>query len=80
MSTLSPPTPCTNRFDSAKAGGHKLFARCDWKINDKGSSGSVTLLGGTGPFSGIKGKGKFNVVGVSPVVNWDDIEWDWETP
>ena len=35
---------------------------------------------GTGPFAGIKGKGKFNVVGVSPVVNWDDIEWDWETP
>jgi hypothetical protein len=60
--------------------GNKLFARCDWKGNDKGSSGIVTLLGGTGPFVGIKGKGKFNFVGVSPVVNWDDIEWDWETP
>src|SRR5579872_2812265 len=58
--------------------GNKLFARCDWKLNDKGSSGSVTLLGGTGPFSGIKGKGKFNVVSVSPVVSWDDIEWEWE--
>lgn len=60
--------------------GHKLYARCDWKINGKGSSGTVTLLGGTGPFAGIKGKGKFNVVTVSPVVMWDDIEWNWETP
>ncbi|MBK8019746.1 MAG: hypothetical protein IPK20_25690 [Betaproteobacteria bacterium] len=60
--------------------GHKLYARCDWKGNDHGSSGVVTLLGGSGPFSGIKGKGKFNFVSVSPVVNWDDIEWEWETP
>ena len=69
---------CMKTFTTSE--GHKLYARCDWKLNDKGSSGSVTLLGGTGPFSGIKGKGKFNVVGVSPVVSWDDIEWDWETP
>ena len=57
--------------------GHKLFARCDTK---GGGTGVVTLLGGTGPFTGIKGKGKFNFVGVTPVVNWDDIEWEWETP
>lgn len=69
---------CMKTFTTAE--GHKLFARCDWKANDKGSSGSVTLLGGTGPFANIKGKGKFNVVGVSPVVSWDEIEWDWETP
>jgi hypothetical protein len=60
--------------------GHKLYARCDWKGNDKGSTGVVTLLGGTGPFAGIKGKGKFNFVAVTAVVNWDDIEWEWETP
>jgi hypothetical protein len=69
---------CMKTFTTAES--HKLYARCDWKLNDKGSSGSVTLLGGTGPFSGIKGRGKFNVVSVSPVVSWDDIEWDWETP
>jgi hypothetical protein len=69
---------CMKTFTTAES--HKLFARCDWKLTDKGSSGSVTLLGGTGPFSGIKGKGKFNVVSVSPVVSWDDIEWEWETP
>lgn len=69
---------CMKTFTTAE--GHKLFARCDWKLTDKGSSGSVTLLGGMGPFSGIKGKGKFNVVSVSPVVSWDDIEWEWETP
>jgi hypothetical protein len=69
---------CMKTFTTAE--GHKLYARCDWKLNDKGSSGTVTLLGGTGPFTGIKGKGKFNVVTVSPVVMWDDIEWSWETP
>lgn len=60
--------------------GHKLFARCDSKSTATGSAGVITLLGGTGPFTGIKGKGKFNFVGVTPVVSWDDIEWEWETP
>jgi hypothetical protein len=61
--------------------GHKLFARCDFSnATAKGSSGTVTLLGGTGPFSGIRGKGKYNFVGVTDRVFWDDIEWDWETP
>jgi hypothetical protein len=69
---------CMKTFTTKES--HKLYARCDWKGNDKGSSGLVTLLGGTGPFTGIKGKGKFNFVAVTPVVNWDDIEWDWETP
>jgi len=58
---------------------HKFFARCDSKATATGSAGVVTLLGSTGPFTGIKGKGKFTVVGVTPVLNWDDIEWAWET-
>jgi len=69
---------CMKTFTTTE--GHKLFARCDWKGNDKGSTGTVTVLGGTGPFAGIKGKGKFNFVGVTDRVFWDDIEWDWETP
>jgi len=69
---------CLKTFTTKE--GHKLFARCDSKASTTGSTGIVTLLGGTGPFSGIKGKGKFNFVGVTPVVNWDDIEWEWETP
>ena len=60
--------------------GHKLFARCDSKATPTGAAGTVTLLGGTGAFNGIKGKGKFNFVGVTDRVFWDDIEWDWETP
>lgn len=59
---------------------HRLYARCDWKGNETGSTGSVTVLGGTGPFAGIKGKGKFNFVGVTDRVYWDDIEWNWELP
>jgi hypothetical protein len=35
----------------------------------EGGTGVVTLLGGTGPFTGIKGKGTFNFVGVTPVVS-----------
>ena len=69
---------CMKTFTTTE--GHKLFARCDGKNNDKGATGTVTLLGGTGPFAGIKGKGKFNFVGVTDRVSWDDIEWDWETP
>jgi hypothetical protein len=69
---------CLKTFTTKE--GHKLFARCDSKANPTGATGTVTLLGGTGPFSGIKGKGKFNFVGVTDRVSWDDIEWDWETP
>ena len=69
---------CMKTFTTTE--GHKLFARCDGKNNDKGATGTVTLLGGTGPFTGIKGKGKFNFVGVTDRVSWDDIEWEWETP
>ncbi len=69
---------CMKTFTTAE--GHKLFARCDSLNNPKGATGMVTLLGGTGPFAGIKGKGKFNFVGVTDRVFWDDIEWEWETP
>ncbi len=69
---------CMKTFTTSE--GHKLYARCDSKDNPKGSTGTVTLLGGTGPFAGIKGKGKFNFVAVTDRVFWDDIEWEWETP
>jgi hypothetical protein len=69
---------CMKTFTTQE--GHKLFARCDSKATPKGGAGTVTLLGGTGPFTGIKGKGKFNVVFVTDRVSWDDIEWEWETP
>lgn len=59
---------------------HQLYARCDWKGTATGSAGTVTLVGGTGPFAEIKGKGKFNFVAVNERVNWDDIEWEWELP
>jgi hypothetical protein len=49
-------------------------------VGDGGGGGYCTLLGGTGPFTGIKGKGKFNVVFVTDRVSWDDMEWEWETP
>lgn len=69
---------CMKTFTTKE--GNKLFGRCDAKATPNGGNGTVTLLGGTGPFSGIKGKGKFNVVCVTDRVCWDDIEWEWETP
>lgn len=69
---------CLKTFTTKE--GHKLFARCDSKASPTGSTGTVTILGGTGPYTGIKGKGKFNYVGVTDRVAWDDIEWEWETP
>lgn len=60
--------------------GSKLFARCEGKASATGSTGIIILLGGTGAFDGIKGKGKFNFVGVTDRVFWDDVEWNWETP
>ena len=68
---------CMKTFTTSE--GHKLYARCDSRDNPKGATGTVTLLGGTGPFVGIKGKGKFNFVAVTDRVFWDDI-WEWETP
>ncbi len=69
---------CAKTFTSQQ--GDKLFARCDWKGSDTGSKGTVTVLGGTGRFAGIKGSGKFNLRTVTPSVSWDEIEWSWETP
>lgn len=71
---------CMKTFTTKE--GHKLYARCDWKLKagGAGATGSVTLLGGTGPFSGIKGAGKFNHGRVTEKVSWDEIEWNWETP
>ena len=69
---------CMKTFTTKE--GHKLFARCDSKATPSGGAGTVTLLGGSGPFNGIKGKGRFNVVFVTDRVAWDDIEWEWETP
>ena len=60
--------------------GSKLFGRCEGKASPTGSTGTIVLIGGTGAFAGIKGKGKFNFVGVTDRVFWDDVEWTWETP
>jgi hypothetical protein len=40
----------------------------------------VTILGGTGKYAGIRGKGTFKFTTVSPVVNWDILEIDYEIP
>jgi hypothetical protein len=66
---------CMKTFTTSE--GHKLFARCDGRQD---GTGVVTILGGTGPFTGIKGKGKFKFVMVTDRVAYDDIEWEWETP
>jgi hypothetical protein len=58
--------------------GDKLFARCEGKPSANGSDGTITIVGGTGPYAGIKGKGTFKLTNVSERVMWDILEWDYE--
>ncbi len=60
--------------------GDKVFARCEGKPTPTGNEGTVTLVGGTGPYAGIKGKGTFKLTTVSDRVMWDILEWDYELP
>jgi hypothetical protein len=58
----------------------KVFARCEGKPTAGGAEGSVVLMGGTGRYAGIKGKGNFYVTFVSDQVLWDVLEWEYEIP
>ena len=49
-------------------------------VVDPPDAGKTTLVASWPGTRGIKGKGKFNFVGVTDPVSWNDIEWDWETP
>ncbi len=60
--------------------GDKVFAPCEGKPTPTGNEGTVTLVGGTGPYAGIKGKGSFKLTTVSDRVMWDILEWDYEVP
>jgi len=69
-----------NCFKSFTTPEGKVFARCDGTPNPTGSRGTVTLIGGTGRFAGIKGTGTFVVTNVSDTVMWDILEWEYEIP
>lgn len=56
----------------------KVFARCEGKPATGGHEGTVWLMGGTGPYSGIKGKGLFKLTNVADRVMWDVLEWEYE--
>jgi hypothetical protein len=58
----------------------KVFARCEGKPTANGSEGIVVLMGGTGRYAGIKGKGNFYLTNVSPAAMWDVLEWEYEIP
>ena len=59
----------------------KVFARCEGKPTASGvHEGIVVLIGGTGRYAGIKGKGNFYVTFVSDQALWDILEWDYEIP
>jgi len=58
----------------------KVFARCEGKPTANGSEGTVVLMGGTGRYAGIKGKGNFYLTNVSPSAMWDLLEWEYEIP
>jgi hypothetical protein len=69
-----------NCFKSFTTSEGKVFARCDGRNTATGSEGTVTLIGGTGRYVGIKGKGTFLLTNVSDTVMWDVLEWEYEVP
>jgi hypothetical protein len=61
--------------------GDKVFARCESKGMVNGAEeGTVTLIGGTGRYNGIKGKGSYRFTDIAGKVHWDLVEFDYETP
>lgn len=60
--------------------GDKLFASCAGKATGSGFEGTVELLGGTGAYTGARGRGIYKLTNVSERVMWDVLEWDYELP
>ena len=58
----------------------KVFARCEGKPGATGYEGIVVLMGGTGRYAGIKGKGTYSFTSVSPAAAWDVLVWEYEIP
>lgn len=69
-----------NCFKSFTMPDGKIFARCEGRPTSTGSEGTVLLMGGTGHYAGIKGKGTFSLTNVSSSVMWDVLEWEYEIP
>lgn len=69
---------CLKTFTMAN--GDRVYASCAGKAVEGGWEGTVQLLGGTGKYSGIKGKGKYKLYNVTERVLWDLLEWDYELP
>ena len=60
--------------------GDKVYGVCYGQSVADGYIGSVELIGGTGKYTGITGKGKYKVTTVTDRALWDLIEWDYEIP
>jgi len=60
--------------------GDKVYGVCHGKSVEDGYVGTVELIGGTGKYKGITGKGKYKVTTVTQRALWDLIEWDYEIP
>ena len=58
----------------------QVFARCEGKPTATGWEGIVVLMGGTGRYAGIKGKGNYYLTNVSPTAMWDVLVWEYEIP
>lgn len=58
----------------------RLFAKCVGHAVGDGWTGEVELVGGTGAYEGITGRGRYRLTNVSETVMWDVLEWDWAKP
>jgi hypothetical protein len=61
--------------------GDKVFQRWEGKLGADGKwAGTVTFIGGTGKWTGIKGKGTWKYHALPPSQGYGDNEWDIEFP
>lgn len=59
----------------------KVFANCVGQTGDNGEElGTITLVGGTGAYAGITGKGSYRLKMISDRTMWDIVEFEYEIP
>ncbi|MCG3201222.1 MAG: hypothetical protein NFCOHLIN_01088 [Gammaproteobacteria bacterium] len=63
------------------ADGAKVFAKfTDTEMAPPVYKGTFELIGGTGKYQGIKGKGTWTYTSVSDSAAWDEMEGEYELP
>ena len=60
--------------------GSQIFAKFEGKFSGGHLVGTLTFIGGTGKYQGVKGHATWDLVKVSDKVSWDIVEGEYELP